>query len=80
MMKSKHSFRAGDTCIFTNRGASGVTKNDGKRCRIVRLKPQKEWYQSEPEYVTHFLDGSGGFGCRECELTPHQSNKGVGHE
>lgn len=65
-----HKYRIGQICIFTNRGTSGVTKNDGKRCRIVRLKPELEWAQGEPEYVIHFIEESHGFGVRECELQP----------
>lgn len=57
-------------CVFTNRGVSGVRINDGKRCKIVRLKPSREWAQGEPEYVIHFLDVNHGFGARECELEP----------
>ncbi len=68
-----HHFELGGACVFTNRGTSGVTSNDGKKCRITRLKPELEWHQGEPEYVIEFLDerdrGTGhGFGCRESEL------------
>lgn len=67
-------FSVGDVCIFTNRGSSGVTKNDGKKCRIVRTKDpdSDEWRRllDEPGYVIKFLDGSNGFGCRERELEP----------
>lgn len=65
-----HSYVVGQVCVFTNRGVSGVTKNDGKRCEITHLKPPEHWFQGEPEYVIMFLDGSGGFGVRECELQP----------
>ncbi len=70
MPTTGHKYRLGQDCIFTNRGTSGVTKNDGKRCRIVRLKPANEWAQGEPEYVISFLDENHGFGVRECELQP----------
>lgn len=66
----RHRYRMGQVCVFTNRGVSGVTENDGKRCRIVRLKPAEEWAQGEPEYVIHFLGENHGFGVRECELEP----------
>lgn len=65
-----HRYRIGQICIFTNRGMSGITSNDGKRCKIVRLKPAKEWVRSEPEYAMQFLDDDHGFGVRECELEP----------
>ena len=65
-------FKIGDQCIFTNRGSSGVTKNDGKECRVTQIKDPEsdEWRGTldEPGYIIEFLDGSGGFGCRECEL------------
>ena len=66
-------FSVGDVCIFTNKGASWVTSNDGKRCRIVRTKDPEsdEWKEliDEPGYVIEFLDDSNnGFGCRESEL------------
>ncbi len=65
-------FSVGDVCIFTNRGSSGVTLNDGKKCRIVKVKDPKsdEWrgFLNEPGYVISFLDGSNSFGCRESEL------------
>lgn len=64
----RHRYRQGQVCVFTNRGVSGVRKNDGKRCEIIRLKPVEEWAQGEPEYVIHFLDENHGFGARECEL------------
>ena len=66
----QHRYRMGQVCVFTNRGVSGVTSNDGKRCKIVRLKPVEEWVQGEPAYVIHFLDENHGFGVRECELEP----------
>ncbi len=65
-----HRYGVGQVCVFTNRGVSGVTKNDGKRCQIVDLKPEKHWFQGEPEYVIKFLDENHGFGVRECELKP----------
>lgn len=71
-----HRFVVGEVCVFTNRGSSGVTKNDGKRCRVVGQKHPKDWQingQSvldEPGYVITFEDGFGGFGCRESELEP----------
>ena len=64
----EHRYQMGQVCVFTNRGVSGVRSNDGKRCKIVRLKPVEEWAQGEPEYVIHFLDENHGFGTRECEL------------
>lgn len=66
----QHRYRINQVCIFTNRGVSGVRINDGKRCKIVRLKPVKEWVQGEPEYVIRFPDEKHGFGARECELEP----------
>lgn len=68
-----YCYKVGDICIFTNRGVSGVTSNDGKRCRITLQKPREWWAQGEPEYGIEFLDdhsrGTGhGFGCRESEL------------
>lgn len=72
-------FSVGDICIFTNRGFSGVTKNDGKRCRVVRIKDpaSKEWRGliDKPGHVIQFLDGSNSFGCRESELEPITQNK-----
>ena len=65
-----HRFEMNQVCVFTNRGVSGITANDGKRCKIVRLKPSTQWAQGEPEYVIHFLDENHGFGARECELEP----------
>ena len=70
MPTSGHKYRIGQVCTFTNRGTSGVTKNDGKRCEIVRLKPANEWAQGEPEYVIRFLVENHDFGVRECELEP----------
>ena len=72
----QHRYQIGQVCVFTNRGVSGVKINDGKRCKIVRLKSAEEWAQGEPEYVIHFLvaeflvDENYGFGVRECELEP----------
>ena len=65
---AQYRYRMDQVCVFTNRGVSGVRSNDGKRCKIVRLKPVEEWAQGEPEYVIHFLDENHGFGARECEL------------
>lgn len=66
-----HRYRLDQICVFTNRGISGITCNDGKRCRIVRIKPESERTDGEPAYVIRFLDGDGhGFGVRECELEP----------
>lgn len=62
-----HKFHLGQTCIFTNRGTSGIKDNDHKRCKIVRLKPRDEWVDDVPAYVIEFLDG-GGFGAKETEL------------
>ena len=67
-MEKEYRFRVGQTCIFTNKGVSGVTSNNGKRCRITRLKPPEMWAQGEPEYVIEFLEKDHGFGVRECEL------------
>lgn len=64
----QHQYQVGQVCTFTNRGVSGITRNDGKRCKIVRLKPVEEWAQGEPEYVIQFLDEQHSFGVRECEL------------
>lgn len=69
----RHQYKLGDICVFTNRGVSGVTSNDGKHCRITSLKLREWWAQGEPEYVIEFLDEEGrgiehGFGCRESEL------------
>lgn len=66
----QHRYRMNQVCVFTNRGVSTVACNDGKHCRIVRLKPVEEWAQGEPEYVIHFLDENQGFGARESELKP----------
>lgn len=67
----RHRFRVHQACIFTNRGTSGVTSNDGKRCLIIRLKPPESWrQQKEPEYVINFIDENHGFGVRESELEP----------
>ncbi len=74
-------FSVGDTCIFTNKGSSGVTSNDGKKCRVVRTKdPESDEWRGllrEPGYVIQFLDGSNSFGCRESELQP-ATDKGEG--
>ena len=68
-------FSVGDICIFTNRGSSGYTGNDGKKCRIVGIKdPEDEKWcglLDEPGYVIKFLGGSNSFGCRESELETH---------
>lgn len=67
----KPRYRLGQVCVFTNRGISGITCNDGKRCRIVRIKPEEELTDGEPAYVIRFLDNEDhGFGVRECELAP----------
>lgn len=63
-----YKYKVDDICVFTNRGTSGVTSNDGKQCRVTRLKPKEECRRGEPEYVITFLDGSNLFGCREREL------------
>ena len=68
--KVPYKYQKDQVCLFTNRGTSGITSNDGKRCRIVRLKPVEEWAQGEPEYGIHFLEENHGFGARECELEP----------
>ena len=73
----RHRYRMGQICIFTNRGTSGVTSNDGKRCEIVRLKPVEEWTHKEPGYVINFLDKDHGFGVRECELEPTKEKGGI---
>jgi len=73
MKAIKHKYRMGQVCVFTNRGVSGVTSNDGKQCKIVRLKPVDEWAQSEPEYVIGFLGENHGFGARESELKQERS-------
>ena len=71
-----HRFKAGDGKIytFTNKGSSGVTKNDGRHCRILALKAGPFWEEvlDEPGYAIEFLedDGPSGFGCRESELQP----------
>ncbi len=65
-----HRYSIDQICIFTNRGTSGVTKYDGRKCTIVRLKPAEEWFQGEPEYVVRFLDENHSFGVRERELQP----------
>lgn len=72
-MKAAHKYRMGQVCVFTNRGVSGVTSNDGKHCKIVRLKPVDEWAQGEPEYVIDFLNENHGFGARESELKQERS-------
>ncbi len=67
----KTRYRLGQICVFTNRGISGITTNDGKRCRIERIKPESELTDREPAYVIRFLDDEDhGFGVRECELAP----------
>lgn len=55
--------------IFTNRGESGVTSNDGLKCVITRVKPKKECLRGEQEYVIR-LENGRVFGVRHCELTP----------
>jgi len=65
-----HRYRLDQICVFTNRGTSGITSNDDKRCQITRLKPAEEWVTEEPAYVIEFIDGSNSFGVRECELQP----------
>lgn len=68
--KVQHKYKLDQICIFTNRGESGITSNNGKLCKIVRLKPVEECLRGEPEYVIRFLDRDHGFGVRECELEP----------
>ena len=67
-------FSVSDICTFTNKGSSGITKNDGKRCRVVGTKdPESDMWRGllhEPGYIITFLDGSNIFGCRESELEP----------
>ncbi len=77
-----HCFKVGDDQVytFTNKGASGVTKNNGRRCCIVTLKEGAFWEEvlDEPGYAIEFLDGDSpsGFGCRESELQPVNTNTG----
>jgi len=68
-----YKYAVDDVCVFTNKGSSGVTANDGKFCRIAELKKGPEWVGllDEPHYVIEFLDGSNTFGCRESELEPY---------
>jgi len=65
---TQHRYRVGQVCVFTNRGSSGVTENDGEKCRITSLKPRRTWINNEPGYSIEFLDRNHGFGVRECEL------------
>ena len=80
----KHRYAAGDgkTYVFTNRGSSGVTKNDGKLCVIESLKTGAFWNSvlDEPGYSIRFLESSLGFGCRESELKLQTQNTGDGHD
>lgn len=64
-----HKYKFGQICIFTNKGSSGVTSNDGLKCEIIRLKPLDEWVYPEPAYVIIFEDGRS-FGVRQSELEP----------
>lgn len=66
----RHRYGLNQVCVFTNRSESGDTTDDGKRCRIVRLKRADEWAQGEPEYVVDFVGGDHRFNVRECELEP----------
>lgn len=75
MKTPNHKYQMDAVCVYTNRGSSGYTGNDGKHCRITRLKPPEEWAQGEPEYVIQFLEGNGGFGVRECELQPERKQQ-----
>lgn len=62
-------FKAGDVCVFTNRGQSGYDGNDGKQCVIDRVKSQEDWFDVlMPEYIITFLEGGHGFGARQSEL------------
>lgn len=67
-MPREHRLKVGQICVFTNRGSSGITKNDGKKCEIRRCKPRKEWASDVPEYVIEFMGEDHGFGCLESEL------------
>lgn len=75
MIELQHRYKLGQICIFTNRGTSGIKSNDGKRCRITRLKRPDEWATEEPAYVIAFLDENHGFGVRGCELEPVDGDK-----
>lgn len=72
-----YRYQVDQICVFTNRGTSGNTDNDGKHCRIIRLKPIEEWFQGEPEYVIEFLGENHGFGVRECELNSTTEKGGL---
>lgn len=57
-----------DICVFTNKGSSGVKSNDGRECRILRVKEPGMWVNpAVPEYVIGF-DDDHGFGASEREL------------
>jgi len=68
----KHRYQLGQVCIFTNRGISGVTGNDGERCRIISIIPIGERVNDEPWYGVQFLDRDHNFGACERELKPVQ--------
>lgn len=64
-------FKVGDVCVFTNHGSSGYRGNDGKQCRITRIKHRDEWVDSNvPAYVIQFIGEDHGFGVSENELKP----------
>ena len=67
----KARYAEGNRCIFTNKGVSGVTANDGVGCTINSVKPSEYWTRGKPEYVIS-LDNGNHFGCRECELEPEK--------
>jgi hypothetical protein len=65
--QSAPEFQVGDVCVFTNRGSSGVTANNGKQCKILRVK--EFWVNPKvPEYNIQFLHNGNGFGVSEREL------------
>lgn len=66
----KHRYPLNKICVFTNRGTSGVTSNDGKLCKITRLKPPEEWTKNEPGYVIQFFHNGNAFGVLESEIAP----------
>jgi hypothetical protein len=59
----------GAVCIYTNRGGSGVTSNDGNRCRIDNYAGVTG-EGGQPLYSITFVGTRHGINARHDELAP----------
>ena len=74
-MPATPKYKVDEILVFNSMSDSGITENDGQRCRIIIIKPADQWFDPNlPQYVIRFLHRpEHGFGVLECELSPDYS-------